>query len=295
MKVEYIDWLIGIVPGIAVALLFFILTPEEGIDDGPGGYGSSNDGKKKSLFLKLFGGIIYSFGQVISTLPIEKNRKVLEKKLTQAGRPGNLSANEFHAARIVGILLAAAAGFFIDSEVRLYPICTICLGALGLIYPDIWLSGLINKRRRRIFRDLPDTLDLLRLAVDAGMDLSSAMKVVVEKGRKGPLLDELEKVERDISLGRTRADAFRSFSERIAMSEINSFVLALIQADSLGASVGPVLKIQGDTSRTKRWQLAEALVNKMPMKMLAPLVVFIFPASFIILFTPLLIQWMQSG
>jgi tight adherence protein C len=78
------------------------------------------------------------------------------------------------------------------------------------------------------------------------------------------------------------------------MTEINAFVLALLQAEQLGASVGPVLKAQGEMARTRRWQLAEVLVNKMPMKMLGPLVVFIFPSSFIILFTPLLIQWFNS-
>jgi tight adherence protein C len=78
------------------------------------------------------------------------------------------------------------------------------------------------------------------------------------------------------------------------MTEINAFVLALIQADQLGASVGPILRVQADVSRTRRWQAAEVVVNKMPMKMLAPLIVFIFPASFIILFAPLLIQYMQS-
>jgi len=130
--------------------------------------------------------------------------------------------------------------------------------------------------------------------VDAGLDLSSALRVVCEQGKKGPLLDEFEDVEREISLGRTRKEALRNFADRVAMTEINSFVVALIQADQLGASIGPILKIQGEIARTRRWQLAETLVNKMPMKMLGPLVVFIFPASFINLFTPLVIQWMQS-
>lgn len=85
-------------------------------------------------------------------------------------------------------------------------------------------------------------LDILRLSTDAGLDLNSAMTVVVEKSRPGPLLDELEQVEREISLGRTRKEAFRNFADRLAMTEINAFVLALTQAEQLGASVGPVLK-----------------------------------------------------
>lgn len=145
-----------------------------------------------------------------------------------------------------------------------------------------------------MFRDLPDTLDMLRLAVDAGLDLNSALKVVVEKGRRGPLLDEFDRIERDITLGRTRKEAFRSFADRAQMTEISSFVLALIQADQLGASIGPVLKVQADVARARRWQLAEVIVNKMPIKLLGPLVTLIFPASFIILFTPLVIQYFQS-
>ena len=186
------------------------------------------------------------------------------------------------------------AGLFLDDGLGSFPFVTVLFFGLGIFYPDIWLSGFIQKRRRRIFRDLPDMLDMLRLAIEAGLDFGSAMKVVVEKGRKGPLLEELEKVERDMSLGRTRAESFRGFADRLQMTEINAFVLALIQADQLGASIAPILKVQSEVGRQRRWQVAEVIVNKLPMKMLGPLITFIFPASFIILFTPLAIQYMQS-
>ncbi len=249
---------------------------------------------RKGILLKLMMPLIVVLGQVMSALPLTKSREKYKVKLTQAGFPGGLSPDEFIATRIISVVVGGLCGAFIDNEIAMSPMLLIVLAFVGFIYPDLWLNGVIQKRRRSIFRDLPDTLDILRLAVDAGLDLSSAMKVVVEKGRRGPLLDELEKVEREISLGRTRKEAFKNFADRVAMTEVNSFVLALLQADQLGASVGPILKVQGDMARTRRWQLAEVLVNKMPMKMLGPLVVFIFPSSFIILFTPLLIQWMQA-
>lgn len=293
MTPEIQQWILSALIALIFLYLWVVLVPEESEDSELFG-GDEKKRKPKSLFLKLFGGVIYTLGQFIGTLPLGKRREKLDEKLTQAGRPGDLSADEFHASRIVGIVLAVLAGMFMDSELDTAPYIAVLLGLLGLVYPDIWLSGIIEKRRRRIFRNLPDTLDVLRLAVDAGLDLSSAMKVVVERGRRGPLMEELEKVERDMTLGRTRAEALRSFADRIAMTEVNSFVLALIQADQLGASIGPVLKTQSEMARTRRWQLAEALVNKMPMKMLGPLVLFIFPSSFIILFTPLLIQWMQA-
>lgn len=253
-----------------------------------------NKGEKKSILLKIFLPIIISLGSIISTLPLGKNRELMEKKLIQAGRPGGLSVDEYFASQVVSLVVATFIGMFFDSEFEMSPTLTIAFAALGFCYPKIWLNGVILKRRQRIFRDLPDTLDLLRLATDAGMDLNGAMQVVVERGREGPLLVELEQVEKEISLGKTRQESFRSFAERIGMTEINTFVLALIQAEQLGSSIGPVLKTQSEMARIRRWQLAEAVVNKLPMKMLGPLVVFIFPSSFIVLFTPLLIQWFQS-
>jgi len=249
---------------------------------------------KGSPLLDIVKPLIISLASFIGNLPLTKYREKLRIKLMQAGSPGGLSPDEFMATRILAAVVGMAVGYFVDDTIDMVPIITISLLMLGFIYPDIYISGAIQKRRRRVFRDMPDFLDTLRLTIDAGLDLGSALAVCVERGRRGPLLDELEKVERDIRLGRTRKEAFRSFADRLQMTEINAFVLALIQADQLGASVGPILRVQADVSRTRRWQAAEVLVNKMPMKMLAPLVIFIFPASFIILFTPLLIQFMQS-
>lgn len=269
------------------------LAPEQGYVGGDGG--AANQRRLSgSVLLRIFAPAIISLAQLMAVLPMAKQRAKLQKSLLQAGQPGGVSVDEFNATRVLTALFLLLAGLFLDSELGLTPVCSMGLTALGIFYPDIWLSGKIQKRRRRMFRDLPDTLDMLRLAVDAGLDLNSALKVVVEKGRRGPLLDEFDKIERDITLGRTRKEAFRSFADRAQMTEISSFVLALIQADQLGASIGPVLKVQADVARARRWQLAEVIVNKMPIKLLGPLVTLIFPASFIILFTPLVIQYFQS-
>ncbi len=295
---SYLSYGVSLLFAISVTTFsYWVLTRETDIAlAGPEGVGSRRKARwaNKGLFLKLFGGPIEVLGDVFAALPMTKKREILRKRLIQAGNPGGLSADEFNAARVVAVALLGFAGFFIDGELDMFPVMTVGMITLGFFYPSIWLNGFIGKRRRRIFRDMPDTLDTLRLAIDAGLDFGSAVKVVVEKGRRGPLLEELERVERDMALGVTRADAFRSFAERLQMSEINAFVLALIQADQLGASIGPILKVQSESSRGRRWQVAETLVNKLPMKMLGPLVVFIFPASFVILFTPLGIQYMQS-
>ncbi len=295
ISTEAISLLLSLLWALSAAMFaVFFMSGKEDDDFGlTSNYGTGR-GESSSILLKIFRPAIVSLGKIFEVLPLERSREKLKIRLTQAGNPGGLSADEFQATRVLGVLFLGLAGAFIDNELGISPMLLAIFSFLGMIYPTLWLNGYVQKRRRKLFRDLPDMLDILRLAVDAGLDLSSALRVVVEKGRKGPMLEELEKVEREIALGRTRQEAFRNFANRIAMTEINSFVVALIQADQLGASIGPILKVQSEMARTRRWQLAEVLVNKMPMKMLGPLVVFIFPSSFIILFTPLIIQWMQS-
>lgn len=288
-----LPWLISLLFGGVVASIF-LLGGNEARELMDASQTSSAKARKGSILLSIFYPLIVVLARFVEALPLESRMKKLNEKLTKAGRPGGLTPEEFTAIRFLTVIGGYLAGTFFDLEFDVTPLCGASLGLLGLVYPDIWLGDATAKRRRRVFRDLPDLLDTLRLAVDAGFDLSSALAVVVERGRKGPLLEELELVDREVQLGRTRREAFKNFADRIAMAEINAFVIALNQADQLGASIGPVLRSQSEMSRSRRWQLAEEIVNKMPMKMLGPLIVFIFPSSFIILFTPLVIQWMQS-
>lgn len=290
-------WLVSALSGLFVIYFWSLIDKRyavEGVSEFDDGARAQGRFAEAHWFLRYFGWLVEILAEFIALLPIEKRREKRRQKLIRAGSPGDLNADEFEATRIVAAVLLFLAGMFMDNELDMAPVLAVSFGLLGLIYPDIWLDGYISMRRRTIFRDLPDLLDILRLAMDAGLDFGSSMAVVVEKGRDGPLRREMEKIERDMALGRTRQEALRDFAERVAMSEINAFVLALIQADQLGASISPILATQSQMARKRRWQLAEELVNKLPMKMLGPLVVFIFPASFVILFTPLLIQYLQE-
>lgn len=250
--------------------------------------------RRRPLF-EYVGMLISTLAQVCARLPLDSMRSNVAKRLKEAGTPAHLSPDEFFSWCLLSLLGLGAIGYIFDSSLELTPVCTIGLAILGIYYPRIWLSGYIIKRQRRIFRDLPDLLDTLRIAVAAGLDFSSALKVLVDTSISGPLLHEFEKVERDIALGQTRSNALSAMAERISMSEINAFVLAVRQADELGTSIGPVLAIQSEVARQRRWQQAEVQVGKLPMKLLGPLVLCIFPASFIILFTPLVLDYLQTG
>lgn len=171
----------------------------------------------------------------------------------------------------------------------------ILLFLFGLTFPDQWLSGRVQQRQLEILMSLPYTMDLLTLSVEAGLDFIAAIGKVVEKSPPSPLRDEFATLLQEIQVGNTRQQALRNMSYRIQMSEINSFVSLLVQADELGASVGPVLRAQSDLLRTQRFQRAEKAGAAAAQKILFPLVLCILPAVFIMIFGPIGLAFMYKG
>lgn len=170
------------------------------------------------------------------------------------------------------------------------------LGALGgYFYPRIWLRDLLSERRKELLRSLPFYLDVITLCVEAGLNMQGAMQQAVAKGPKGVMRDELQRVLRDIRAGKGRADSLRAMSERLAESAVTSFTTAVIQAESMGMNLGPILRAQADQRRSERFLRAEKLAMQAPVKMLFPLIVFIFPCTFIVLFFPIVMKFMHAG
>jgi tight adherence protein C len=143
-------------------------------------------------------------------------------------------------------------------------------------------------------RELPDTLDLLASCMEAGLGFEQSLGVMIERGRKGFLLDEFSELMRSIRMGQSRRDALGAMANRVGETDFTTFITALIQAERLGVSVAAALKQQGSQLRTKRSQLIEKLALEAPVKLLFPLVIFIFPVVFLILFGPIIIRFMQG-
>jgi tight adherence protein C len=167
--------------------------------------------------------------------------------------------------------------------------------AFGAAYPLIWLRDKLRARRRGIVRALPFDLDLLTLSVEAGLDFVAALGKVVEKGRKGPLADELATVLKELKLGKTREEALRNLAARVGIPTLTSFVQALVQADRMGTPLGKVLRILSSQMRAERTQRAEKLANEAPVKLLLPLLLCIFPTLFLMLFGPIGYQVFFGG
>lgn len=167
--------------------------------------------------------------------------------------------------------------------------------ALGFLYPRIWLRDSLKKRQKEIVRALPTYLDFLTMGVEAGLNMAGAITQAVTKGPPGPLKNELALVLRDLRSGLTRSEALRRMDERIRVPQVSSFVSAVVQAERMGASLGSTFRFQAEQRRVERFQLAEKLAMEAPVKLIFPLVVFIFPITFVVLMFPIAVKFMQSG
>jgi len=161
--------------------------------------------------------------------------------------------------------------------------------APGFLLPWIWLRDRERARKQWIRRDLPYALDLLTLSVEAGLDFTAALARIVRRRPNTPLSEELGETLRQVQMGVTRAAALRDLTDRAQMEEIFSVTSSLIQADELGSSLGPVLRVQADAFRVRRAQAAEKAAMEAPVKLLFPLLAFFFPIIFMVIFGPVFI------
>lgn len=165
---------------------------------------------------------------------------------------------------------------------------------LMLLYPENWLRKTARRRHLSILKSLPNLLDLLTLSVEAGKDFLTALRDILARRPSDVLGDEFKRTLHEIQLGKQRQQALRDLSERVHQPELTSVINAIIQADELGVGIGQLLRIQGDQLRHKRFARAETLANEAPVKILFPVVLFIFPSVFIILVGPILNQAMST-
>jgi len=165
----------------------------------------------------------------------------------------------------------------------------ILMGGIGFLIPRMWLKSAVRSRQRLILRALPDAMDLVTTCVEAGLGLDAALGRVAEQ-MKGPLADELGQTLSEISMGRLRREALADLGTRTDVQELISFVNSVIQAEQLGVSVAQVLKVQSDQMRTRRRQKAEQTAHEAAVKMIFPLVLFIFPSFMVVILGPAVIN-----
>ncbi|MDD2715389.1 MAG: type II secretion system F family protein [Candidatus Wallbacteria bacterium] len=295
-------WLIGI--GIVVAAVFmFWPSGQKRAMQKRLNMLATQDGKKviataaelelqKSFKERVILPILHSFTKKSAKKTNRAKKEKLRMELAQAGNPFGLSAEEFMALRTVLTLLFMFIGLLICFLLRQPMINFVMAGMisviLAMLMPNFYIKKQITFRKGMIQRKLPDVLDLLTVSVEAGLGFDSAMNKVVEKF-EGPLADEFKVVLNEVKLGKKRRDALKDMANKMEVDDLSNFISSLIQAETLGVSLGNVLRIQSAQARQRRRQRAEEAAMKAPIKMLLPMVGCIFPCIFVIIGTPIVI------
>lgn len=235
--------------------------------------------------------LVQHFGDYVPVEQVEQTRL----KMRKAGMEYMMTPVQMIALRVVAAvlfaLMALLCGWMLGAVNPLY---VLIAGLIGWIFPMLKINDLRKGREKKIVRALPMFLDFITMAVEAGMNLSGAFQQAVDKGPEGPLRIELQKVLRDVKAGMSRMEAIRAMADRLDIREIHSFTSALAQAERTGASLGQTLRIQADQRRTERFQRAEKLALEAPVKLVFPLVAFIFPTTFIVLGFPIVMKFLYE-
>jgi tight adherence protein C len=227
-------------------------------------------------------------GKRLSRTTPQKARQDLLNKLDLAGRPGNLTPEDFAAVRLIAAAVMAAIGLLVGLLLAnaLYLAIAIAVGAiLGFFLPVLWLNQKVEARRTEIQKGLPDALDLLVICVDAGLGFDAALTRVTEKF-KNALSEEFGKVLREVSLGRPRLEALDEMGRSSGVEDLHNFIQAVIQSEQFGTGVGKILRIQADDMRRRRRQRAQEKAAQATLKMMLPMVGCIFPTLWIVLLGP---------
>lgn len=264
------------------------------------------DGRRQERSLPLLIRCFLPYSGVVGLWAMGKGRGAsvlpkIERKITAAGLEGLVEAVEVAG---MSLLMPLCLGPFWVMMVMGMALSVpsleqgrgllILAGLLGLAwYPSAWLKQAMEERHRQVRRSLPFVLDLLTLSVEAGMDFMTALQRSVESRKLDALGEEFVRVIREIQVGKTRREALRDMSGRVGLSDLRVVVAAMVQADEFGVGMGSTLRILSAQTRQRRFEHAERQANEAPVKMLFPLVLFIFPSVFIILLGPVIMRLMQ--
>ncbi len=220
----------------------------------------------------------------------------MRRKLDLAGNPPGWDSDRIIAFKMLGLIVGGVAGVLLPllfGSILWTIILGIGLAILGFYLPNIILYQAAYNRSERILKELPDALDLLVISVESGLGFDAALSQVA-RNTTGPLADEFFRVLQEMQLGTSRSEALRALGERTDVSDLRGFITAMVQADTFGIPVANVLRIQAREMRTRRSQRAEETAQKVPVKILFPLIFCILPVLFIAILGPAVIQIAQA-
>ena len=225
--------------------------------------------------------------------------RIMRKKLQYAGL--NLSPEFIYQSRVflvilLGVLGAAGAWMVVGPDQQgAVPVAGLIGAFIGWFLPGVTVGNLVQTRQTKILQAIPFSIDLISSAMRGGLDFSAAIRFYVTLGEKGPLVDEYRIMLREMELGVIRTVALQNMAERIQLKEFTSFASAVVMGTELGASLAETMEIQSEEMRKLRFSIAECKAQRAPSLMLLPMALFILPAVFIIILTPVFLKMKESG
>jgi tight adherence protein C len=236
--------------------------------------------------------VVHHFGGGFSRKLVEKTD--LQLRLTSL--TFLMNAHQFIALSIIASVLATLVTMLMMLALGMFSALVLLgVAVLGYFYPRIWTRDVRRRRVARILKHLPIYLDFLTLAVEAGLNINGAIQKAVEKGPEGPLRREFEHVLRDLKSGLNRMEALYRMDDRLRIKEVTNLVGTVVQAERMGSGLAKSLRFQSEQRRSERFQRAEKQAMEAPVKLVFPLLVFIFPITFIVLGFPIAMKFVQEG
>ena len=246
--------------------------------------------------------LVFPFaGKVVSSItrltPLDLYGRT-NRLIELAGNPPAMTAERIVAFKIIGAIAGLVVGLLVAPVLPFKGfvpsvIVAVFFAFTGYTFPSAGLASKASKRQKEIRKALPDTMDLLTISVEAGLGFDAALAQVV-KNVPGPLSEEIARMLQEMQIGLSRSDALRSLAERTNLPDLRAFVSAMVQADAFGIPIGQVLRVQSSEIRVKRRQWAEEAAQKVPVKILVPLIFCILPCLFIAVLGPAAISIFSS-
>lgn len=251
------------------------------------------------LVLRVLRPLVRWYAPGIGAALTAHERDVLQARLNAAGASYWITPAELIVVRrlacVAGLLVALYVIHLLDLREPLYIGLAGCLAPFAYLYPDIWLRDAQKRRRACFEKEFPFFLDVIVLAMRAGLTFTAAVEQAVEQSRAGPVREEFSRYLRETRTGVTRRVSLDRLAARVMIPAVTNFVASVTQAEETGASLGEVLADQARQRRQERFVRAEKLANQAPVKMLFPLIALLFPITFIIIGFPIVMQLIDSG
>ena len=246
---------------------------------------------------KQAGGFKQMLAALSTALTPLRLRPIIQKRLLLAGKSREWSIAEFFGSCLLGAVVMWLFALVMVRNGAYAPVqkamMVFLLGILGGLMPVVFLNTTIDRRQKQIEHQLPEVLDLLCVSVQAGLSFDAALSKITAR-MKGPFIDECRRMQDDIRMGVVRRTAMRSMADRCGLEDVSLFMTSIIQAERLGTSMGKTLKNQADNIRERRRQYVKAQAMKAPVKIVFPLVLFIFPAIFVVTLVPSLLYLLKN-